>query len=1006
MKRVISLVLSFVIVLGTFIVAIPPITVNAALTIPEVLTLEPEINGTTVTMIGKLTKNGGADIIEYGFSYQINGGSAQTIRKTNGLNKEEEFSYPITLNPGDYGYYYFYAKNSEGKSKVSGVPFAVEEKKEVADTNKPMINPITASPANSAEYGTKVKFSTKASDNIELQTLELLIDGIVEETVTSFGTSDSISYSTKNLSVGSHTVTVIATDAAGNVNQTSITYTIIGEVADTNKPMINPITASPANSAEYGTTVEFFTKASDNTELQTLELLIDGIVEETVTSSGTSDSISYSTKNLSVGSHTVTVIATDAAGNVNQTSITYTITGEVVDTGTTTPDVNIPETETPDFDDPSIILPNPDPELPKVTTGAPVIDGNKITLSGMVDHNGWTTITEYGFSYTIDGKSEHKKITGFVVFGEEVTHTITVPAGASGEYTFYAKNSVGKTSGEWRGFSVPATSDTTAPEINEPSIEECTHPTTAQTAVKEEIKYVSNRNSRQHEYYIVSDMKCNLCGVDLGQKKSETLTDAHRLNASGVCLCGYQNSSEEDTTDRGSVNRSEIPFTDVKTTDPYYNAIVYCYKNGIFNGTSTTTFEPYENMNRAMVVTVLANIAGVDTNSYQGTDFSDVKATDWYAPYIKWASQNKYVNGYSDGRFGPDDFITVEQAIQILFNYSNDTSEQSYPLGSAFKDAHNISDWAYTAMQWAVSNDIYKGATPGRLHPQGKVSRAMMAHLLYKADFEIHDDNFYLTNGVSNASYCIEYQGKEYPIILPSYTIDNESNFDYNDDGFITVYEKFFTTADFNIPKFFGELELDDAGIVASGIGLTQQYLSNWNVDKMGIILQESPYDSSVCRAVILIGNSTVYTRGYAENNVILSTINPDGLKGVNSYIRKIYPSTLPTAHLDNDHEYLYDIIIKYSTQWLGETFSNYLIFDKYGNAEIVERIMADDDYDLVAYYNGTIKDKVENLSPFRNPEITQSIKMESLVPRIYDASGLINELNKSKEIKIKKTRE
>lgn len=85
MKKALSFVLCMLLMFGTLVVAFLPVEVHAALTVPEALTHEPEINGTKVTMIGELTKNGGTDITEYGFSYQINGSSTQTKRYTGAL---------------------------------------------------------------------------------------------------------------------------------------------------------------------------------------------------------------------------------------------------------------------------------------------------------------------------------------------------------------------------------------------------------------------------------------------------------------------------------------------------------------------------------------------------------------------------------------------------------------------------------------------------------------------------------------------------------------------------------------------------------------------------------------------------------------------------------------------------------------------------------------------------------------------------------------------------------
>lgn len=159
-----------------------------------------------------------------------------------------------------------------------------------------------------------------------MDSVEIWIDDKREKTYYTSSTSKSVSFSTSDLSAGYHTITVVAIDAAGN--ETSIGYEITEGEPDLTKPQINPITANPANSVEYGTSVTFSTKASDDTHLAKIELTVDGSVVKTETSTGTSGSISYTTNQLFVGSHTITVKATDAAGNTNQTQIYFVISDD------------------------------------------------------------------------------------------------------------------------------------------------------------------------------------------------------------------------------------------------------------------------------------------------------------------------------------------------------------------------------------------------------------------------------------------------------------------------------------------------------------------------------------------------------------------------------------------------------------------------------------------------------------------------------------------------------
>lgn len=175
-------------------------------------------------------------------------------------------------------------------------------------------------------------------------------------------------------------------------------------------------------------------------------------------------------------------------------------------------------------------------------------------------------------------------------------------------------------------------------------------------------------------------------------------------------------------------------FTDVKPGAWYYEAVDYAVSEGLFKGTSNTTFTPDGTMTRGMFVTVLANrTENFDAGQYTTTGFSDVRHGQWYAPAVEWAYQNKLVGGLSASTFGPNAPATREQLAVILYNYAKgcglDMSSQKGALG-AFTDNGHISSYARTAMEWAVSHRVLNGSD-GKLDPKGTATRAQVAQIFY-----------------------------------------------------------------------------------------------------------------------------------------------------------------------------------------------------------------------------------------------------------------------------------
>lgn len=178
-------------------------------------------------------------------------------------------------------------------------------------------------------------------------------------------------------------------------------------------------------------------------------------------------------------------------------------------------------------------------------------------------------------------------------------------------------------------------------------------------------------------------------------------------------------------------------FTDVKATDWFYDAVDYATSNGLFSGTSDTTFSPEQPMTRGMFVTVLGRKSGVDQSEYPGTEFSDVKAGEYYAPYVNWAAENGIVNGTGKGKFSPNDTITREQIAKILYGYAQKTGNDttfSVDRFNYFRDKANTSAYAVESMQWAAHHIIINGTDDAYIIPKSRATRSQVAQILLNAD--------------------------------------------------------------------------------------------------------------------------------------------------------------------------------------------------------------------------------------------------------------------------------
>ena len=176
----------------------------------------------------------------------------------------------------------------------------------------------------------------------------------------------------------------------------------------------------------------------------------------------------------------------------------------------------------------------------------------------------------------------------------------------------------------------------------------------------------------------------------------------------------------------------KLPFTDVRESDWFYEDVAFAYENGLFAGTSDTTFSPNASMTRAMLVTVLYRLEGQPAvNGRSG--FSDVQYNGYYEDAVTWAADNGIVNGISASTFSPNANVTREQMAAILYRYAQYKKYNTAASSSlnSFSDHTSVSGYAEASLQWSVAEKLVNGSN-GKLMPTGNASRAQVAAILHR----------------------------------------------------------------------------------------------------------------------------------------------------------------------------------------------------------------------------------------------------------------------------------
>ena len=156
-------------------------------------------------------------------------------------------------------------------------------------------------------------------------------------------------------------------------------------------------------------------------------------------------------------------------------------------------------------------------------------------------------------------------------------------------------------------------------------------------------------------------------------------------------------------------------FPDVPADAWYSDAVAWAVEQGAMQGVPGGRFDPDGAVTRATVWTVLARMAGQETDGGES----------WYAKARAWAE----AEGISDGT-NPEGTITREQLAAMLYRYSG-SPETAADL-SGYPDSGDVSVWAADAMAWAVESGLITGGDGGKLLPGAGTDRAQLAAILMR----------------------------------------------------------------------------------------------------------------------------------------------------------------------------------------------------------------------------------------------------------------------------------
>ncbi len=180
---------------------------------------------------------------------------------------------------------------------------------------------------------------------------------------------------------------------------------------------------------------------------------------------------------------------------------------------------------------------------------------------------------------------------------------------------------------------------------------------------------------------------------------------------------------------------SNVRFSDIQNhwAKPFIEGLV---DRGIVSGFPDRTFRPNTNLTRAQFAAIVSKaFPGPDFRRY--VPFSDVPATHWAAAAIQKAFTMKFISGYPNNLFKPENRITRAEALVALMSgilAATPAPPANIILANIYQDSTEIPNYAKSAIGTATQSEIVVNyPSLNLLNPAGNATRADVVAWVYQA---------------------------------------------------------------------------------------------------------------------------------------------------------------------------------------------------------------------------------------------------------------------------------
>lgn len=173
---------------------------------------------------------------------------------------------------------------------------------------------------------------------------------------------------------------------------------------------------------------------------------------------------------------------------------------------------------------------------------------------------------------------------------------------------------------------------------------------------------------------------------------------------------------------------AETEFTDVKAADYFFEPVKWAIDNKITNGMGNGLFGPMLSCTRADAVTFIWRSKGSPEPKSSVNPFTDVKEGQYYYKAVLWAVENGITTGTGENLFSPRK--TVNRAEMVTFLFRSEITEE-ITAGKSFDDV-KADDYFADSVAWAVNKGITNGMGNNKFMPAEDCTRAQIVTMLYR----------------------------------------------------------------------------------------------------------------------------------------------------------------------------------------------------------------------------------------------------------------------------------